>query len=336
VLVAAVLAVVLLNRGDDEDGGKEPAKAAKKTGKRAPATGPLPAREAQVDKVALGPNADPGTMVADGNGVWVLDRRAGDLVRVDKVSGYVFGRVPVGKGVTDFAIQPCSVWLWIANARERTLTEITLRRGAPVGPPIKLPIGPTDITLEGSDKWIYALAAGDSESWMVRVDKKRRRVAGDPFRIDGARDLAEGSSVVAAGGDSKLLLFTLTYKLEFPKAYTLGTGKAGKVEKSPGKVWLPVQGNGGGSVLRLDEFSGKRVGRPIRVGARPNGITYSLDDGNVWVASQDGTLARIQEKSGRIVGKPISLGENEIRGDVAVAGDVVWVTANDHLIRVKP
>jgi outer membrane protein assembly factor BamB len=255
---------------------------------------------------------------------------------VDKVSGYVFGRVPVGKGVTDFAIHSQTDHGWIANARERTLTEITLRRGQAVGRPIKLPIGPTDITLEGSDKWIYALAAGDSESWLVRVDKKRRRVAGAPFRIDGAQDLAENSSVVAAGGASKPLLFTLTYKLEFPKAYTLGTGKAGKVEKSTSKVWLPVQGNGGGSVLRIEEFSGKQVGRPIRVGARPNGITFSFDDGNIWVASQDGTLARIQEKTGRPVGRPIDLGEDEIRGDVAVAGDVVWVTGNNHLIRVKP
>jgi serine/threonine-protein kinase len=93
----------------------------------------------------------PADIAADGQGVWVVDRRDNFLVRIDPKTNRVVGRVRVGDAPVAVATHGSSVWT--ANLDAGTVSRIDPRRGKVVAT-IKVGPRPTDIAAGEGGVWV--------------------------------------------------------------------------------------------------------------------------------------------------------------------------------------
>lgn len=110
-----------------------------------------------------------------------------------------------------------------------------------------------------------------------------------------------------------------------------GRSPAG-VAVSAGVVW--VTDREGGTVVRLDERTGRALGPPIPVGVHPGGVAVGA--GGVWVANAGSdSVTRLDPASGQPVAT-ISVGRVPV--GVAVGAGSVWVTnsAEGTVSRIEP
>jgi YVTN family beta-propeller protein len=93
----------------------------------------------------------PADIAADGQGVWVVDRRDNFLVRIDPKTNRVVGRVRVGDAPVAVATDGSSVWT--ANLDAGTVSRIDPKRGKVVAT-IKVGPRPTDIAAGEGGVWV--------------------------------------------------------------------------------------------------------------------------------------------------------------------------------------
>ena len=93
----------------------------------------------------------PADIAADGQGVWVVDRRDNFLVRIDPKTNRVVGRVRVGDTPVAVATDGSSVWT--ANLDDGTVSRIDPKRGKVVAT-IKVGPRPTDIAAGEGGVWV--------------------------------------------------------------------------------------------------------------------------------------------------------------------------------------
>jgi YVTN family beta-propeller protein len=93
----------------------------------------------------------PADIAADGQGVWVVDRRDDSLVRIDPKTNRVVGRVRVGDA--PFAVATDESSVWTANLDADTVSRIDPKRHKVVAT-IKVGPRPTDIAAGEGGVWV--------------------------------------------------------------------------------------------------------------------------------------------------------------------------------------
>jgi YVTN family beta-propeller protein len=299
-LAAAVAALLLVLPGDEEEPVPgvtvgDPVPVPKRPlgvavgPQRVWAVSPITARAVGIERDEVQVNnvvGDKPTAVVVGLGaVWVVDRTANQVLRLDPDTGVVSEHIGVEEAPADVAVG--AELLWVANAGADSVQAID-----PVSGDVERRIAVGDEPV--------ALAVSHGIVWVVN------RAGGSVLRIDEAELEKEGSATslgqrpsdVAADGDGVWVsdnvdgnvtrLDPATGDVEGepidigpePRAVALGLGY----------VW--VANGGDGTVVRLDPGSGERVGEPIDVGSDASDI--AVGSGTVWVADfGDSTMTEL-------------------------------------------
>jgi serine/threonine-protein kinase len=289
----------------------------------------------------------PGHMAADSDGVYIVDRRTGRLLLIDRTSGLPFDKLALGKGTAGITLDTYDEGrLWAANPVRGTVTEVDTGRRRIVGRPAHVPGGPTHVAARIDD----VVVAGESERGIVlhRIDKTRHRVIGATFRDPHATPsdmLADFQIFVLnaqpteiRGYDDQLEQQEPILRLDVPENDSIASGPiAAEMAMTVKNVaWVVLNYHDHVYVVRGDTTDNKTIGKMIDLGP---GEAYDIavDDKSVWVSNvKAGTVTRLDQKTARIVGSPIAVGDLSETGDVAVVDGVVWVAGEDDLIRIKP
>jgi DNA-binding beta-propeller fold protein YncE len=341
VLAAGAAGVLLLGGGSDEEPGKRAA---------APA-GPLPEpAKPQIDRIALGGNAEPATVTAVGKDVYALDRRSGELVIVDGGSGKVAARLPVGKNPTAIALDPNGDRAWAASAGDRTVVEVDTRRRRLAGQPFAVRRVPLHLAYANGK---LVVASNTRLGW---VDPDTHRDVGKPARVFAAITAVSmsGASVdIVTAHGATAARYGLGSDLNIQDSTQLDTDDIPTGLAVDGNTaWISVSTRGivGGDPLSSGDepygtiervnlaagvkYNRRSIGRPIRVGREPTGV--ALHRGVAWIPSHgDGTVTRIDQRSGRLIGKPLKV-DRIAFGGVTATDDALWVVGEEDLIRIRP
>ena len=287
----------------------------------------------------------PGHLAADVDGVYLVDRRTGRLLLIDRTSGLPFERIPLGKGTAGIALDTYDQGrLWAANPVRGTVTEIDTERGRIVGRPAHMPDGPTHVAAREDD----VVAGGDLDRGIVlrRIDKSTHKLIGKRFRdpkgipsdlvADFQIFLLNAQPTEIRSYDDELKPQEPGLRLDVPENDVISSGPiAAEMAISTKNVaWVVLNYHDHVYVVRGDLTVDKTVGRMIDLGPG-QALDIAIDAGSVWVPNiKAGTLTRLDEKTARPVGSPIAVGD--LAGDVAASDGVVWLAGEDDLIRVKP
>lgn len=305
-------------------------------------------RQPRVDHISFGGLAIPSKIVADANGAYVLDGFDGTVIKVDRTSGQIGGRVRVGKSPTDIAADHYDDRVWVLNSTEKTISEIDPRRGKLVGRAFRGP--PSSSSLAVLDDGLVVLSkpvtGGDR---LLRVDKQSRRRIGAVVDLAGTitGDLSTGGPGVVLTTLAPASITTYNSRLKRAAEVSLVTSQQGGtpieavVDDKSRVAWVlfsvrsptDLRDDLPGVVLRIDTTNGNQIGGPIKVGR--GSYHLAIDRGVVWVPStKENSVTRIDARSGRVIGKAIEVGKTN--GDVAAGGGVAWVAGEKDLIRIMP
>jgi YVTN family beta-propeller protein len=256
---------------------------------------------------ALGRGSSGGGIVAQGNGVAIIDPRA----------NRVTGEIPVGARPDAIAFGAGS--LWVANLDDQTVSQIDpsdlqLRRS------ISFTDTPVGIAVAGQDVWVVAANAASPSVTVDRIDPQ----FGSRTRVTSLGNVESGGpGSVAAVGDGIWVAPSagLLTKLDRRASRVLKTidpkSGATAVATGAGAVW--VADADGNSVTRVDSTG---LVTPIPVGNGPSAI--AIDSSGVWVAERlDNAVARIDPTT-RAVTATIPVGHAP--AGVTVGAGSVWVT----------
>jgi DNA-binding beta-propeller fold protein YncE len=337
LVIAAVAGALLLSPSDKPKHVDKPT--------TAPTSQPQPAAgEPEVKHFAL-KGVAPGHMAADIDGIYMVDRRTGRLLLIDRTSGLPFDKVELGRGTAGISLDTDDEGrLWAANPVQGTVTEIDTGHARIVGRPTHVPGRPTWVAARSDD----VVVAGEQKRGIVlhRIDKKRHLVIGETFRdphglpTDMISDfqifLLNGQPTEIRSYDDELKQQDQILRLNVPENDSLTSGPiAAEMAMSTKNVaWVVLNYNDHVYVVRGDTTNNKTIGKMIDLGPG-EALDIAIDAGSVWVPNvKAGTLTRLDEKTARIVGSPIAVGD--LSGDVAASEGIVWLGGEDDLIRVKP
>jgi YVTN family beta-propeller protein len=270
----------------------------------------------------------------------------------------VVAQIPVGVGPDAIAAGENAVW--VANAGERTVTEIDLRTRTR-GKSVSLDGTPTGLAVGLGRVWVaHGLLGAVTYFDPAFADPKTiPRVAGvTTGESRDARIAVGGGSVWAAFGDSEVVRIAPLQKPHV-EARDVAGDRPSAVVFDAGKLWVANEGDntvarfspatfgdgalgtihvgrapgaltaGAGSLWIADSVDDRvtevdessLATNTIEVGRDPEGIAYG--GGSVWVANaKEGTVSRIDAASGRVL-KTIHVGNSPV--SVAAGAGFVWV-----------
>jgi YVTN family beta-propeller protein len=310
VVALAVLAVVLLSRGD---GGSE---------REANPAGKVVGRP-----IAVG--SSPGQAVASGGAIWVTNSDDATVSRIDPEANSVRGSpIRVGRRPVFLASGPGTIW--VSNSEHGTVTRIDTRSNRAVA---TIDVGGAPLGIAAGEGAVWVADAQNNE--VVRIDPASNQVA--PTRIP----VGELPFAVAAGAgavwvtnsdDNTLTKIDPDGNKVIGKPLFVGTAP-GAVAVGQGGVW--VANGKDDTVVRVAPASFRVVGKPIPVGRFPDSLT--VGEGAVWVANEaDNTVTRIDPRTSEIVGRPIRVGRAPL--GPGTGSGAVWVpNADDNTVsRIAP
>jgi YVTN family beta-propeller protein len=231
-----------------------------------------------------------GTQLAGGEGsVWVTNYAEDTVSRVDPATNSVVATIPVGQRPEGIAVTPGAVW--VGNHIDGTVTKIDTNTNLVVD----------TIHTGGGPQF---MAAGDDGVWVGVVRRDH-----DLVRIDPATD-----RVVA--------------KISLPIT------ACGAVAVTPAAIWVA----GGGcdlGIVRVDPGTNSVVDT---VGTTANVLFIASGFGSVWYTELfNGTLVRIDPKADAIVGR-LQLGGEFAAMGIATDSTFVWVgdDTDETVFELKP
>jgi serine/threonine protein kinase len=288
-----------------------------------------------------------GHMVADIDGVYMVDRRTGRLLFIDRTSGLPFKKLALGKGTAGISLDTFDEGrLWAANPERGTVTEVDTERQRVVGRPARVPDRPAWAVAREDD----VVAAGEQKLGIVlhRIDKTTHQVIGQRFRdpkglpsdlvADFQIFLLNAQPTEIRSYNDELEQDERILRLAVPENDSIASGPiaAEMAINVKNVAWVVLNYHDHVYVVRGDTNNNKTIGKMIDLGP---GEAYDIavDDDSVWVSNvKAGTVTRLDQKTARIVGSPIAVGDLSETGDVAAVDGVVWVAGEDDLIRIKP
>jgi serine/threonine-protein kinase len=313
--VGAVAAIVLGGGGD-----RQPASA----------TVPPPPRFVRVERISLGAHSTAGDLIALPQFTYVLDPQQRELDAIKSSSRQVVRRRRLPGVPTTLAASSDNNDLWVGMDNHRVM-HIDLVTGKRVV--VKTDIEPDYLAV--LDNVVMVLANPDSGGRLERIDISANKVLGKVKKIGGAP-----SDMVADGGYAYILFALPPTIVAFDEKLTqksLWRVKSGGVPpemtKAVSDFWISVYDEG--TVVRVNDFDGKTVGKPVPVGHKPNGIDYDYDTNSIWVADTgDETVTRVDAKAARVTARISTKGP--LAGPLSLSGGVVWASGTHDVVRIEP
>jgi virginiamycin B lyase len=287
---------------------------------RPPAEIPL-ARLKPDAKVALA--LAPGSIESD-DAVWVPDRAAGTVVRVDAKANSLGEPIAVGK-------QPCaslvvafaSVWVPLCDGGSIARADVkTMKVAEPVA--IKVADGDGSIATGVGSVW----AITDRKGVLSRIDPDTNTSVAEIYVAGGTTAVVFGEDALwitsedgtpsTPLGAGKLTRVN-PHNNEIVEVIEVGP-KPGRLAVGEGGVWTLNRGNG--TVTRIDPATNKVVAT-IPVGADIAAGEVAAGAGAVWISAPGVPLIRIDPRTNRAVQRFTGDGG----GAVLVAHGSIWVAA---------
>jgi YVTN family beta-propeller protein len=230
--------------------------------------------------------------------------------------------IAVGAGPDGITVDDAGS-VWVANARDDTLTRIDADSGEVVGEPIPAGDDPDGVAAEKGVVWV----ASAKEDRALRFEATEDAVV--PGGTIPVGDLPEGISLGRQLAWVANIRSGTVNRIDRASPAVVGApigvgSRPTGIFVGANSVW--VTNNGDDTVTRIDSVTAEAIGAPIAVGDRPRGVVEA--DGSVWVAnSGDNTVSRLDPGTGEPIDDPIAVGEDP--RELAVGGGFVWVANND-------
>jgi DNA-binding beta-propeller fold protein YncE len=248
------------------------------------------------------------------------------LERVGELGSRVTGRVRLGQGIADLAVNRGQVW--VANYSRSTVTRVGARtmeiRGA-----VRVPRNPfAGMVAGGGRVWV----ANSGVDKLTALDSDTGKVV-DTFEVgDGPDDLAADRRSLWVLNSLDATVSRLDAGTAKPAGAPLALGgRPTAVEAGPGGLW--VADHAAGSVTRIDPGSGEATAM-IPIGEGIGDI--ELWGGSVWVTDfATGTVTRIDAAEAEISAR-IPAGDTPAR--LAAGRTGLWVTDTraGKVLRIDP
>lgn len=281
------------------------------------------------------------------DGVWVTDRAAGTVVRIDPKSNAAEKPLSIGK-------EPCAALvyafksLWTSGCASGTLVRLDLPAPVPTpvpaatpvavpvppaptvtpaapGKPEKGPLAEIKIAVRGAGP----IASATGSIWML-TDGGRSLIRVDPDTNAVVADvtLPAAGSAITASGDAIWIVSTGGAQAIRVNGYSNVVEETVKVGPAPiaiasgeGSVW--TLNGGDGSVSRIDPKTAK-VTDTIKAGVTAASGTIAASEGSVWISVPGIPLSRIDPRTNRLAQQFTGPGG----GVLAVGLKSLWLTAS--------
>jgi DNA-binding beta-propeller fold protein YncE/predicted Ser/Thr protein kinase len=219
----------------------------------------------------------PAAVAVGFDSVWVVDRKRGELVRIDPATGAEQATVGVGDEPADVAIGADDVW--VANAGSNTVSRVDPSGGGAVeADTITVADHPSALAATDDGVWVANRDGGT----VMFISAGESRLSGRPIDA-GPRpnDLALGAGLlwVADNVNSEVTSFDPESREMVGEPVAVGALPR-SIAFGLGYVW--VANGEDGTVSRIDPDTGDVSGDAIPVGAQPASIAVGPD--SVWTA----------------------------------------------------
>lgn len=285
---------------------------------RPPAAGQIPISSVKHD-AALAIALSPGAAASD-DAVWIADRTAGTIVRVEAKDHRM--SVPITIGATPCAsLAVAFTTVWAPSCGDRHITRIT---PSDLKPSAKVAVAVADP--EGR------IAAGVGSIWVVtdrkgivsRLDPDTNATVAEIHVAAGAASaVLAGDALWVTSGSGKHLTRINPHNNEIVETIEVGPNP-GRLAAADGAVWTLNRGNG--SVTRVDAATNKVVAT-IEAGTDVAAGEIAAGEGSVWISAPGVPLVRIDPRTNKVAQRFSGDGG----GAVLVAHGSLWLAAGPQL-----
>ena len=257
--------------------------------------------------------------------MWVLDGKAGTVVRIDAKDNKVGTPVSVGG-------QPCAslvsafTSVWVPSCGARAVSRIN--------PADSKVTAKADIEVANAEGRI---AAGVGSIWVVsdrkgvvtRLDPDSNQPVAEIIIAGGAAAvLFHDDALWVTGGAGKKLTRVNPHNNEIVETIDVGPAPT-RLAASDGAVWTLNQGDG--SVTRVDTATNKVV-VTINIGGEVAAGEIAAGEGSVWVSAPGVPLVRIDPRTNKVTQRF----SGEGGGAILVAHGSLWLGAGAQTLRLDP
>ena len=267
----------------------------------------------------------PGSIESD-DAVWVPNRVAGTVVRVDAKDNSLGAPIAVGaEPCASLVVAFDNVWVplcggSIARADVKTMT---------VAEPVAIKVADGDGRIATAVGSVWAIT--DRKGVLSRIDPDTNKSVAEIYVAAGATAVVFGENALwitsETGPSTPLRAGRLTrvnpHNNEIVEVIEVGP-QPGRVAVGEGGVWTLNRGNG--SVSRVDPATNKVVAT-IPAGAGVTGGEIAAGAGSVWISAPGVPLIRIDPRTNRAVQRFTGDGG----GAVLVAHGSIWIAAGPQI-----
>lgn len=275
--------------------------------------------------------------------VWVSDRNAGTVARIEPKSNTVDKPLPIGK-------EPCASLvsafksLWTAGCASGILLRLDLPAASPAATPVATPApatpAPAPTATPKPDKGPLTeirvgvrgpgpLATATGSIWML-TDEGRSLLRVDPDTNAVVADITLPSpgAAITASGDAIWIASTSADRATRVNAYSNVVEEIVKVGPAPiaiawgeSSVW--TLNGGDGTVSRIDPKTAK-VAETIKAGVKASAGAIAASEGSVWISVPGLPLSRIDARTNHLAQQFTGPGG----GVLAIGLKSIWLTAS--------
>jgi YVTN family beta-propeller protein len=261
----------------------------------------------------------PGAVASD-DALWVADRAAGSIIRIDSAKNTLGTPIPVGAGpCASLVVAFTSVWVPLCGNRQIARVD---HKEATVTATLTLAVASADGQLATSVGSVWVLT--DRKGVLTRLDPDTNAAVAEIYVPGGATAVVASEAVLWITSEAGNRLTRVSaHTNEIVESIEVGQ-KPGRIAVGEGGVWTLNRGDG--SVTRVDPATNKVVAT-IDIGEAIADGDIAAGAGSVWVSTPGAPIVRIDPRANRAVQRFTGDGG----GAILVAHGSLWVAAGPQL-----
>jgi YVTN family beta-propeller protein len=234
-------------------------------------------RSGEVVGRPIGVGEDPRLLAFAGDALWSASFDGDDILRINPRNSAVEARIRVGDSPVGMAVAPGAVW--VANHDDDTVVRVDPATNTLVGRPIRVGQGPSALAWSEGAVWVSNV----EDDTVSRVDPGSRREVARVRVGDAPMGLSAGEGAIwVANSQAGTVTRIDPFTNRVVRTLRVGRGP-GFLKAGGGMVWVPNSRDG--TLSRIDPRTNRLVGRPVRVGGRPERV--AVGEGSVWATIPD-------------------------------------------------
>ena len=283
-----------------------------------PANGQIPISTLKTDAtlaIALAPGA-----AASDDAIWIPDRTAGTVVRIEAKDNRI--SAPIAVGATPCAsLAVAFTSVWVPACGDRVIARIS-PSDLKVSAKAAIAVADPDGRIASGVGSIWAIT--DRKGVVSRIDPDTNAAVAEIYVTGGAASVVlAGDALWVTSGGGKHLTRINPHNNQIVETIEVGPNP-GRVAAADGAVWTLNRGNG--SVTRVDPATNKVVAT-INIGAEVASGEIAAGEGSVWISAAGAPLARIDPRTNKVAQRF----SGEGGGAVLVAHGSLWLAAGPKL-----